>query len=108
MGGDGHTEFFAGNVGGALEHHVFQEMRYPAFAGGFVRGARLVIDRLGNQGRAVIRHHHHLQTVIQGRGFHRKIRRPNGLRHKKGKGRGQHAVSYRDVHGNSVWAKRSG
>ena len=59
---------FAGRMfGGALEHQMFEKMRKAGFTRRLVGGADLVPDHLGDDGRAVIRDHHHLKAVAEGK-----------------------------------------
>ncbi len=50
----------------ALEHQMLEEMRDAGRAGRFVGGADLVPDHLGDDGRAAIRDHDHMEAVFQG------------------------------------------
>ena len=52
-------------LAGALEHQMLEEMREPGFAWRLVGRADLVPDHLGDDGRAVIGDHHHLQAVLE-------------------------------------------
>ena len=58
-----------GKLAGPLEHEVFEEMGDAGFAGRLVGRADLVPHHMGHDGRAVVCHDHHFETVGQRRRF---------------------------------------
>ena len=65
----GARELGGAHRGGALEHHVLEEMRDAGLAPHLVGAARLVDQDLGDDRRAARRQHDHLQAVRQGEGL---------------------------------------
>ena len=71
-------EFTGGMFGCPLEHQMFEEVRQSRFTRRLVGGADLVPDHLRDDGRAVIRDHHDMQAVAEGK-LGRALRRHGGL-----------------------------
>ena len=54
-----------GEIVGALEHEVFEEMRDAGVAGRLICGTGAIPDHMGDDGRAAIGDHHHFETIVQ-------------------------------------------